>query len=571
MTNQKSANWITVAQWLLGILAVVLVVALVAVIAMGGRTMLPTDDQTVTPTGAPTSTEQPNPGPPTKTGPVDPNADGLPGVPSKAISEHVMWPNEENQNADRQLGYDGNGSASVQLGDGLSQDLQGYWNQEIKWRDCGNDRCGTVQVPLDWEKPGDGSLEIAFRWVGDLNAPKGPVFVNPGGPGYGGQSFAERVAGLWEGYAYVGWDPRGTGDSTAVKCGDTQQTDAVFSTDSSPDDETEKKQLLETWQGFAKQCRDESGALLDHLTTIENVRDLDLLRYLLGSEKLNYFGVSYGTYVGAMYAELFPERVGRMVLDSAVDITDDEDVAQAEGFELALRNYAEWCAKALTCDFGDTPEKVLEKISAFVKGLDQAPIVVNQSRNLTQGLAITGIALYLYFDEGYYPDLTQTLQQAMEGDGEMLLAASDDLNGRTRPNGYETAAYAFPATLCADWADSGVADAYKRWQELQAKSPIFATNMGVDLVCQAWTANSAPPIKITADGAAPILVVGSTGDSATPYKHAQTMAEQLDSGVLLTYDGAGHGSVTNGNPCVTKIVTAYMVDGEVPESGQTCK
>lgn len=550
-------NWVGWAQGLV----VVLIIALVAsffFLNMAGPVKPSPEDEPSGPSESATQT------PP----PVDPDGP-QPGVPLVPVAEHKMWKLDEPVNPDRQLDYRSS-SGALDLPEALGAELSPYWSQLVTWESCGSDMCAKVMVPLDWEEPGLAALSIAIRKVPSATGANGPLFVNPGGPGFGGQDFAEGLgADAWEGYDIVGWDPRGTGESTTVECGSTEQTDEVFELDGSPDDAAEEDALKDGWSEFARLCRDNSGQLLDHLTTVENVRDLDLIRHLLGAEKLNYVGVSYGTYVGAVYAELFPDRAGRLVLDSAVDITDDEEaVSQSEGFELALRNFATWCGDNEKCKLGDSADEVVDVIAGFLAGLDSKPITVGD-RTLTQSLATTGVALFLYSDEEAYPSLSYVLGEAMAGQGEDLLNASDGLNGRDA-NSYETVAFAFPATRCVDGSDEGIAASYEWWEENKGKSPVFGTNMGMDLVCETWTAASAPPLKLTGAGAPPILVVGTTGDSATPYEHAISMAEQLESGVLLTLDGAGHGAVTGSNQCIKDAVAKFMEEGTAPEDGTVC-
>lgn len=513
----------------------------------------------VTPEG-PQTVEPSEPGEP---------SDVQPGVPLRPVAEMETFDEPPTRNQDRQLDYAGS-APTVQLPDAPSEDLEGYWNQELAWEACDQDQCATVLVPLDWENPGEAALQIRMRKIESENPTRGPLFVNPGGPGYGGQSFAQRLGqDAWEGYDIIGWDPRGTGESTTVECGTVEQTDAAFETESNPEDEAQLDALSEAWAQFAQQCRDASGSLLDHLTTIENARDLDLLRHLLGADELNYVGVSYGTYVGAVYAHLFPDRTGNLVLDAAVNITDSEEApAQVEGFELALRNYADWCASDDNCGFGESADAVVETFADFLQSLAGGPIEVGE-RALTRSLAATGVALFLYADEQAYPALTQVMAEAIQGRGNALLQAADELNSRG-PSGYRTEAYAFPATRCVDWSDEGVERSYEEWQAIIPRSPFFAANMGMRPVCERWTADSAPQLRLTAEGAPPILVVGTTGDSATPYEHAVSMAEQLESGVLLTYDSAGHGAVTSGNECVSEAVTRFLLDGDPPEDGTTC-
>jgi len=501
-----------------------------------------------------------------------PQGERMPGVPERPIGELATFERPATANADRQLGYETSGSPSVEFPDGLGS-LEAYAAQTVTWRRCDEDAasCATVLVPLDWEQPDGPALEIAVRRYAGADGSLGPLFVNPGGPGFGGQDFARYLAGKgWDEYDVVGWDPRGTGESTTVRCGTTEQTDAIFDLDQSPDDEAEALALREGYIDFARQCRDASGRLLDHLSTIENVRDLDLLRHLLGARQLNYVGVSYGTFVGAVYAELFPHTVGRLVLDSAVDITDDEDpTPQVAGFELALHNWASWCSGADECVFEGSAEEIVIQLGDWFQHLDEDPLPVG-GRSLTQTHAAVGVAAYLYEDEQAYPFLDHAIAAAMdERDGSSLLNAADSLNGRT-PTGFDTVAFAFPATLCVDMYDEGMAAAPGLWRDSFSLAPIMAPNMGMNYVCEAWTAASAPTLKVTAAGAPPILVVGTTGDSATPFEHAQTMADQLESGRLLTLDGAGHGAISSDNECLRAGIDDYLIDGVLPQEGTVC-
>ena len=494
--------------------------------------------------------------------------DQKPGVPAVPVSEHETWPREPVENPDRQLDVKAS-NPSVQLPAALGDDLTPYWQQSLNWQPCGSALCATMKVPLDWDNPGKAALDIKVTKAPSENPTKGPLFVNPGGPGIEGGTFATNLGSdKWKGYDIIAWDPRGSGESTHVQCGTTEQTDKAYFADGTPDDEAEKTALNDVWAAFARECREASGELLDHISTIENVRDLDLLRFLTGAEKLNYLGVSYGTFIGAMYAELFPERTGHLVLDSAMDITNEGEVSQAEGFELALGLYADWCAGEGSCSLGNSRDEVISRINSFLHGLDAKPLKVGD-RQVTQGQGANGIALFLYSGKEAYPGLTQLLDSAMNGDGRVILKASDLLSGRAE-NGWETVAYAFPAIRCVDQPDAGVAATEEAWKKVAEKAPVFGGNMGSELVCERWTANSAPNLKLTGKGAAPILVVGATGDSATPYQQAVTMAKQLESGHLLTYDGPGHGSVTSGNACVDETVTAYFEDGTLPEDGKTC-
>lgn len=518
-------------------------------------------------------TNRDEPASPNTPGPATPSplATGarMPGVPEVPVDDHETFPQEPAHNADRQLDYEAAGAPQVSFLPSEG-DLAAYASQVVEWERCaeGSGQCATVRVPLDWDDPAGDAIEIAVRRVVDGDSSRGPLFVNPGGPGFGGQDFAQQIAGRWTNYDTVGWDPRGTGESTTVVCGTLEETDEIFELDGSPDDAAEDRALQDGATDFAQQCRDSSGDLLDHLTTIDVVRDLDLIRHLLGAEKLNYVGVSYGTYVGAMYAELFPNSVGRLVLDAAVDITGEDETPQTQGFERAMGNFTAWCADSDLCSLGDDQQEITDVIDTFLTKLDSAPLEVGD-RILTQTMAATGIALYLYEDEEAYRTLDVVIANGLAGDGEALLYSADLLNGRG-PAAYDTIAYAFPAMICADWADEGVAPVPQEWRDTFEVAPLMAPHMGMSYNCQLWTVDSAPQIRITAEGAPTILVVGTTGDSATPYEQAQSMAEQLESGTLLTLDGAGHGAVTGDNSCIAEAVDGFLYDGEAPEDGTTC-
>lgn len=549
-----------VTQIVVGVLIVAIVASLFLFGMVGGGK--PADQK---PTAAPAA---PSSSPPRK---VE-EGQRLPGELAKPLDQVERFEDKAPRNPDRQLDYKPTVEPSIELAKGLT-DLRAYAEQEVKWSDCGRgSHCATVLAPLDWDNPGDGrAVELAVRRVPSANPTNGPIFVNPGGPGAGGADYAITFGKeRWEGYDIVGWDPRGTGASTNVVCGTLKQTDAVFGLDHSPDDADEDKALQDGYRDFAQQCRDNSGDLLDHISSVEVVRDMDLLRHLMGGDKFNFVGVSYGTYIGALYAELFPDTSGKLVLDAAVEITDDEPIYQIEGFELAFRNWADWCAEQEVCVLhGKSSEEIQQAISDWLDSLDKSPLKVGD-RMLTQSHAASGIALFLYGDSNVYRILAMAIQEAMSGEGQNLLEASDELNAR-RGNGYDTLAYAFPAMLCVDESDEGVAKAEEETKKILEKAPMLGRHMGISYMCPLWTADAPQRFKITAKGADPILVVGTTGDSATPYEQAVRMARQLEPAGLLTLDGPGHGAVSGGNPCINEVVDKFFADGTLPEEGKTCK
>ncbi|MGB3955883.1 MAG: alpha/beta hydrolase [Brooklawnia sp.] len=451
-----------------------------------------------------------------------------------------------------------------------------YLDQKLRWTQCDEFRCVTFRAPLDWSDPDGQAITLAMR-MKPASAPErhGVLFINPGGPGSSAQEYVPSfdTTGL-ESFDIIGLDSRGSGESTPVVCGTGEQTDDYYLLDATPDDQAERDALIAGQQQFNGQCRRNSGRLLDHISTIEAMHDYDLARHLLGEAQLNFYGVSYGTFLGAVYAELYPENVGRVVLDSAVNLTPDSDVIQAQGFDLSLRNFAAWCEQnSQQCRLAGTEQEVVDEVVTFITGLDAAPLpTTDPERPLTQSLALTGLVLHFYFGAEIYPYLAQLLEYTLTfGDGSYLLEAADLLNERNPDGTYGGLTYAFPAIRCVDETDDGVQAAFDTWTGRDTElAPIFGPLFGPDLVCPLWTARPAPQIDFTGAGAPPLLVIQNTGDSATPYRNAEIMAEELASAVLVVRDAPGHGAYASGSACMDGIVTDYFTTGAVPAEGTIC-
>lgn len=487
-----------------------------------------------------------------------------PGVPLRPVAEH---------RAPAVPGFDSPDRRPVSSDDvtGLpaapGPGLEAYWGQELRWQDCGPAECATVLVPLDWERPGLAALEIAVTRLPATVPLLGPLFLNPGGPGGPARPVVQGMQpGSIPGFDVVGWDPRGTGESTAVRCAP-EALSAAYQADGSPDTGEEEALLRQAWQGLAESCREHSGILLDHVSTIDSARDLDLLRHLFGMPRVSFLGISYGSLLGATYAELFPERVGRMVLDGAVDVTGARPLVSLAALEQGLRTFANWCGAEDGCGLGGSGSQVLDRISALLQQLDAAPLAVG-SRTLTQSLAVRGIAGSLYWGEQHYPALARDVQQALDGDGAGLLYAAD-LNV-DYDDGWLPAASALLAIACSDRPDQGFRAALDAVAEARPAAPILAASLGTQPMCEFWTAPAKPPLQLRAAGAPPILVLGRTGDPLTPLAAAQELASGLDSGHLVTVDGAGHTSLNRRDPCVENIVARYLTLGIIPERGASC-
>jgi len=451
-------------------------------------------------------------------------------------------------------------------------DLTAYAAQKLSWSDCGGGtQCASVLAPLDYADPAARAVTLSVRRKAATGTPRlGTLFINPGGPGGSGKGEVTSFdnTGL-EQYDIVGWDPRGVGDSTPVKCYGDAEAEAFNNLDISPDTDAERSALIEGAYDLATSCWQNSGPLLEHISTIETARDLDLLRQLVGDKELHFFGYSYGTQIGATYAELYPANTGRLVLDAAVNISHKDDVIQAMGFDLALGNFADWCA-AQTCELGTSKQEVLDTITGFFDRLDGSPLRSGR-RTLTQGLGVEGSAAFLYGGKQAWPTLLKALTDGIAGKGAILLRGSDFLLDRNDKGHYGSMFYALQAITCLDSdQEKGVVDADRVWKQDEGKAPIYGKYFGPQYVCPLWPVRPSRQLDIKGSGAKPLLVIGGTGDNATPYQQAVSMSQQLTSGVLVTYDGQGHGTYGGKSSCVDKIVVAYLVQGTVPTDGVRC-
>ncbi|MSZ75908.1 MAG: alpha/beta fold hydrolase [Actinobacteria bacterium] len=462
--------------------------------------------------------------------------------------------------------------------------LAPYYRQRIDWQPCGEvEECATLTVPLDYRRPGGDTIGIAVLRVpaADPSERLGSLVVNPGGPGAPGTSYAAGGTGVFtqpvlDHYDVVGFDPRGTGASEPVDCLSDEDLDTFLAQDPDPDTAGEADDLVSGIETFFQGCVDRSGPIVGHVSTVETARDVDVLRSALGESALDYLGASYGTKLGATYADLFPARVGRMVLDGAVDVSlssRELSLGQAAGFETALRAYVEDCIGADDCPLGESLDEGLQRIKDFLVEVDGEPLAGMGDRELTEGRAFYGMILPLYVRD-YWDLLTQAFEAAFDGDGSILLRLSDAYASRDVDGSYvDNSAEAIYAINCLDDPYAVTADQVPaQVPAFERASPTLGRAFAWSLVsCDGIQVSASEPAPdITAAGAAPILVVGTTRDPATPYVWAQALADQLASGVLLTRDGDGHTGYNSGNDCVDSVVEGYLVDGTVPEDDTTC-
>jgi pimeloyl-ACP methyl ester carboxylesterase len=459
--------------------------------------------------------------------------------------------------------------------------------QKLDWGRCeatsegpapgGDWRCATLKVPLDWSKPDGETIGLALirsEATGDRSERLGSLLFNFGGPGGSGvstmPSYASLTSELHKRYDLVSWDPRGVGGSEGVRCRSDKEIQAAESVDATPDDAAEETAFFDDAASFGAGCERAAGKLLSHVSTTDTARDMDLIRRAVGDRKMHYFGISYGTELGGVYAHLFPGNVGRLVLDAVVDPTADtvgHAKNQTLGFQRAFDNYL--------ASTGQDPKKGTRKIADLLERIDADPLPTTSGRELTQTLAITGIVLPLYSEQSW-PGLTSALDAAEDGDGTELLALADGYNERDPSGRYGTTTHSQRVISCLDQKQRPTPQETKTLlPEFRKLSPVFGEFLGWDTAgwCHDWPVpglTDSP--EVSAPGADPVLVVGNTGDPATPYEGAEKMARELgeDVGVMLTWKGEGHGAYGSGSSCVDSTVNAYLLAGRVPKDGKVC-
>lgn len=465
-----------------------------------------------------------------------------------------------------------------------------FYAQPLTWSECGGGKCATLTVPVDYAEPDGETIDLSVLMVPATSGARlGSLVVNPGGPGGSGVDYARAAsfggvvsAAVHRSYDVVGFDPRGVGRSAPIECLDNAGLDRWLGQDPTPDDAAEVQSAGELARGFADACRATAGPLLGHVSTVDAAKDMDILRARLGDPKLTYLGKSYGTYLGAVYAGLFPSHVGRLVLDGAIDprLTSEQvNLGQALGFERATLAWAEDCAAQSSCPFGRDPEQVVAGLSDFLADLDRTPLPVRGDPSvklLTEGWGSYGVAVAMY-DQGMWDSLTQALTAAKDGDGTPLMGLADRYADRSPGGGYTSnLMQALPAVNCLDKPESAdLTERVAQSERLSAQAPLWGRFLAWgSLVCGSWPQpDGTPPPEpaaITASGSGPIVVIGTTRDPATPYEWAQGLAEQLDEGTLITFDGDGHTAYLRSNDCVDRAVDAWYLKGTVPPAGLTC-
>lgn len=465
------------------------------------------------------------------------------------------------------------------------QTLAKYYTQSLVWSDCGANKCAALTVPIDYSRPAGDTIKLQVVKVPAASPGKrvGSLVVNPGGPGGSGVDYAKAAdyivtTPIRDAYDIVGFDPRGVGASAPVKCLSDRELDSFLGMDPTPDTKAEEQQFLVLAKAFADKCKVKGGPLLGHVSTIEAAKDMDVLRAALHEPKLDYLGKSYGTFLGATYADLFPTKVGRFVLDGAVDpslSSSQFNEGQAVGFETATRAYVQDCVNNGDCPLGTSVTAGMVRLRGFLKAMDAKPLPLSDPyvKKLSEGWATLGVAAPMY-DQSRWGELTTALREAFAGKPGLLMKSADSYADRSGQGAYAgNLMQVIYAVNCLDRSEAGGLPHYEaEARALSAKAPTWGSFLAWSTVpCGYWPApaNNAPK-KITAAGSGPIVVVGTTRDPATPYKWAQGLAAQLQNGHLITFDGDGHTAYKRSNSCVDNAVDAYLLKGTVPQAGLKC-
>ena len=464
----------------------------------------------------------------------------------------------------------GNAPSSTQK-ETTTSAVHGVAFESCKEKDLAGFECGSIDAPLDYADSTKGFISVAFARARATENPRGVLFVNPGGPGMSGRSYLKSALAMLSpslkaSFDVIAVDPRGTGGTIGLDCA--LNLDSVFGLDPTPTSDTEAAALVAADASFAAACEKAADGVLPYLSTAYSARDMDLVREALGEDRISYLGLSYGTELGATYLALFPERLGRFVLDGPIDVQlapAERSLLQGQGFETALEGFFAWCEQT-QCAMHPSPAK---RFDALMASLDARPLVNNgrTSTNLSVGLFATAVGMYSVDSYGY---LANALYRAENGDGSALLTLYDLYMERAPDGSYGTTQYGFRAISEADDAPLTLAEQEslldRAKQTLPRWWPLFST-FPHDNPWPSFTRSE--PVVFSAAPVGSTLVVAATKDPATPFAGGEALAKLL-AAPLLVREGAGHTSYGSSD-CVRKAVDTFYLTGKTPDTKVECK
>ncbi len=464
--------------------------------------------------------------------------------------------------------------------------LAGYYAQKLQWRPCSHGfQCARLLVPFDYQRPAwrRFSLPVIKLPASSPAQRIGSLVLNPGGPGGSGIQYALAARSVVSPavrarFDVVGFDPRGVGQSVpAIHCLTGPEMDTYLKTNDNPVTPAQLATVVTQSKLFVQGCEQRSGALLPYVGTRNAARDMDVLRAALGDAKLTYLGKSYGTYLGAWYAQEFPTHVRALVLDGAVD-PDQSGVSmnavQAQGFEVALRSFTANCVRLATCPLGHgTVTAGIGRLQGLLNSTASKPLVsMIPGQPASAPLLLEGVVAALYL-KSFWKYLRAGLADAFAGNGSLLVELADLEVERNSNGTYSNLVDAETAVDCVDrpWPRS-LAVWRSAASAAQKAAPQFgAAFMWGSLSCAYWPVPAAAPVPLRAKGAPPILVVGTTRDPATPFQQAQALARDLSSGVLLAWNGDGHTAYRMGSTCIDNAVDHYLITLAPPRNATLCQ
>ena len=460
------------------------------------------------------------------------------------------------------------------------ESLQDFQSQKIKWRTCYDSfKCADVLVPIDYTNIKLGTFKISVLKYEASNKQDriGSMFVNPGGPGASGVDYAYQAEYILSPqvlalYDIVGFDPRGVGRSAPIHCLTDDETDENYASDAKPDNPQEFDALVKEAQDYVEKCETNTKNLTAYST--ENAaRDMDVIRAVLGDKKLNYLGKSYGTYLGTIYAQLFPDKVGRVVLDGAIDpgaTPLEQSLIQAVGFENALDAFIKDCLQLDTCPL--PKDATRQYFTDLFDSVAKKPLTTSTKRVATESLVVLGTASALYDNESGWPMLRVALKQAQNGNGFMFLSLADAYTGRqlngTYPSNEGDSGFVID---CLDWNDARTNEQIAQdAQTFKEQAPVFGPYLSYSGISCKYFNDIKQPIKIKKIETTPIIVIGTLRDPATPYSWAVALHKVIANSLLITLDGDGHTGHGRGSACVDRTVDAYFITGKIPTTDQKC-
>ncbi|MEY3617795.1 MAG: hypothetical protein RL726_493 [Actinomycetota bacterium] len=493
-------------------------------------------------------------------------------VSSDTVVSSSTTPTDPTNNTDPDPSDNGTGTTDHSTAD--------FATPEYEWDSCGVElECAYIDVPLDYSNPTSESISLFMtrRLASDTSERIGTLLVNPGGPGFGGSYLAEQAEYIFSPdllarFDILGFDPRGTGLSEpAIDCID-DYDDYFAGGDITPDTDEERREFVDSAKDFTEICFEKNGDLLPYVGTNNVARDMDMIRRSLGEDKISYFGFSYGSELGSVWATMFPGTVRAAVLDGATDPEADRldgSLQQSKGFEQSITTFLDRCSSDRACAFhnsGDA-EGAFDDLMAE---LDENPVPTRSGRpDLTRGMALTAVAQAMY-TSSRWDELERALDEARDGNGSGLLDLFDAYFQRRPDGSYGNELEAFLNILCADEPTRITieqADAESvRFNEI---APRFSPGTTGDYTCVFWPEAIDPRVTITGAGAGPIVVIGTTGDSATPLEGTRNMARVLEDGRLIVVTAEQHTGYTS-DACAQRIADAYLLDLVIPDEETNC-